>query len=132
MDVILRELDVLFLADFSKAKRLTHPLVFVSLYKTEDVDANLADPFVNGVTIGVTTGHYSGRLQSSVKEVLWEYHVGSQLLHHGNHSRLDHRDEEQCTKEAADRNVAATDPEVQRDIAQRHQSVLPRPDDLRR
>jgi hypothetical protein len=53
MEAILTELDVLFLADFLKAKRITHPLVLMSLCKTEEEVVNcLANPFSEGVTIG--------------------------------------------------------------------------------
>ena len=53
MEAILTELDVLFLADFLKAKRITHPLVLLALCKTEEEVVNsLANPFSEGVKIG--------------------------------------------------------------------------------
>jgi hypothetical protein len=53
MEAILKELDVFFLADFLKANQMPHPLVHVSLCRTEEeVDTNFAEPFTGGAKIG--------------------------------------------------------------------------------
>ena len=48
MEAILTELDVLFLADFLKAKRITHPLVLLALCKTEEEVVIRREPVLRG------------------------------------------------------------------------------------